>query len=126
MALGIDSIEGQAGLPGAADARDHREAPVRNNDVDALEIVLSGTLYYYAFQKVSPTPLRRASTAAKIHYNGLAGRVQTAALQALAHLEVIDHMISLTDHNISRYALPRPMSEPGPILFSSRQTDFVD
>ncbi len=41
LALGIDGVEGEAGLARARQAGDHRQALARDVDVDPLEIVLA-------------------------------------------------------------------------------------
>ena len=42
LALGVDGVEGEGGLPGAAQPRDDDEAVARNLDRDVLEVVLTG------------------------------------------------------------------------------------
>lgn len=42
LALGIDGVEGEAGLAGAGQAGDHDQLLARKLDIDALEIMLPG------------------------------------------------------------------------------------
>jgi hypothetical protein len=42
LALGIDGIEGQRGLAGAGQARDHHQPVARQLHVDVLQVVLAG------------------------------------------------------------------------------------
>jgi hypothetical protein len=45
LALGVDGIESQRGLTGAAQTRDHRKRVARNLDIDVLQIVLARAMY---------------------------------------------------------------------------------
>ncbi len=42
LSLGVERVEGQRGLPRARHARDHREPPSRQVEVEVLEVVLAG------------------------------------------------------------------------------------
>ena len=46
LALGIDGVEGKAGLAGAGQAGDHDQLLARKLDVHALEIMLPGAFYF--------------------------------------------------------------------------------
>ena len=50
LALGVDGVEGERGLAGAAQAGDDGEAVARNLDVDVLEIVLARAMHRNLFQ----------------------------------------------------------------------------
>src|SRR5438094_700352 len=43
LALGVEHVEGERGLPGPRHARHHRDGLERHPDVDALQVVLAGT-----------------------------------------------------------------------------------
>ncbi len=73
LPLGVDRVEGEAGLPGAGEARDADQLVPGQPERDVLEVVLSGTVNYELFSRHAGQCIRLDRTN-KCSVRGFGGR----------------------------------------------------